>query len=67
MKDRIRCLRAKNGWTALLLSRLLGVTERTIQRWERGDTQPNPLHLEKLEKLLKIERWKTVRRTQDEG
>jgi transcriptional regulator with XRE-family HTH domain len=36
LKSRIAILRQQKGWTQLMLSREAGVTENTVQNWEKG-------------------------------
>ncbi len=50
-KPRIAFLREKAGLTQLELSRLVGVTESTIQNWESGRTGTN--HIERIVKFCK--------------
>lgn len=38
--DRVRKAREHRGWTQRDLSSRLGVSLRTISRWERGDNRP---------------------------
>jgi len=53
MENRIRTLRAKNGWSRNRLAGLLSTTERTIYRWEVGQNYPTPVHQKALERLFK--------------
>jgi transcriptional regulator with XRE-family HTH domain len=50
-KPRIAFLREKAGLTQLELSRLVGVTESTIQNWESGRTGTD--HIERIVKFCK--------------
>ncbi|KAB8330419.1 helix-turn-helix transcriptional regulator [Scytonema tolypothrichoides VB-61278] len=50
-KPRIACLREKAGLTQLELSRLVGVTESTIQNWESGRTGTE--HIERIIRFCK--------------
>ncbi|MBD2773146.1 helix-turn-helix domain-containing protein [Iningainema tapete] len=50
-KPRIAILREKAGLTQLELSRLVGVTESTIQNWESGRTGTD--HIERIIKFCK--------------
>jgi transcriptional regulator with XRE-family HTH domain len=43
--DRIRKAREHRGWTQRELSTHLGVSLRTISRWERGDNLPGTTRL----------------------
>ena len=46
----IKDQRTKHGLTQKQLAELMGVTTRTVERWESGDRVPSPQMLE----LLKI-------------
>ncbi|MDY6900739.1 MAG: helix-turn-helix transcriptional regulator [Cyanobacteriota bacterium] len=50
-KPRIAILREKAGLTQLELSRLVGVTESTIQNWESGRTGTD--HIQRIIKFCK--------------
>lgn len=50
-KPRIALLREKAGLTQLELSRLVGVTESTVQNWESGRTGMN--HIERVARFCK--------------
>ena len=50
----VRALRQGLGLTQEELARLLHVSVRTISRWERGQSFPHPLALEK------IHRWQRI-------
>ncbi len=50
-KPRIAILRERAGLTQLELSRLVGVTESTIQNWESGRTGAD--HIERIVKFCK--------------
>lgn len=50
-KPRIALLREKAGLTQLELSRIVGVTESTIQNWESGRTGTD--HIERIIKFCK--------------
>ena len=50
-KPRIAFLREKAGLTQLELSRLVGVTESTVQNWESGRTGIN--HIERVARFCK--------------
>lgn len=47
--------RHKNKMTQKWLAFELGVSVRTISRWENNETTPDPLQIEKLSKLLTYE------------
>lgn len=49
----IRDLRLLAGLTQEQFAASLGVTYSTINRWENGRSQPSPLAMEKLERMLK--------------
>ena len=50
-KPRIAFLREKAGLTQLELSRLVGVTESTVQNWESGRTGTN--HIERVARFCR--------------
>jgi len=49
----IKEFRQQFGLTQEKLAQKLGVSFTTINRWERGKSEPSPLALEKLENLIK--------------
>ena len=42
LADRVRRYRSRKGWSQARLGQQIGVSERTIGRWERGQTPPAP-------------------------
>lgn len=48
----IRELRQEIGVTQEKFASLLGVTCLTVNRWENGKTQPSPLAIKQIEKIL---------------
>jgi len=48
---KIRALRDQNQLTQEKMARLLGVSVRTVVRWERGVSTPSPLALANINKL----------------
>lgn len=48
----VKGLRMKLGVTARALSITLGVSVRTIMRWEAGASTPHPIFIRKLEELV---------------
>ena len=44
--------RQELGMTQAQLGQALGVSERTIQNWEWGNTTPKPHHVKAIERLL---------------
>ena len=52
LANKIRQCRDIKGWTQEQLSRNLGVSLNTVQRWESGKTRPSPLAIEKLQEIL---------------
>lgn len=44
--------RQKLGMTQSQLGKAIGVSERTIQNWEWGNTSPRPHHVKAIERLL---------------
>ncbi len=53
LKEKIRALREKRGWSQEDLAREIGVSLSTIQRWETRDYKPSRLAHRELSKLLK--------------
>lgn len=49
----IKELRTQHGLTQKQLAELIGVTVRTVERWEAGDRAPSPQVLELLQIKLK--------------
>ena len=49
----IKDLRTKHGLTQRAFGDVIGVTERTVQRWESGDAKPSVQILELLQIKLK--------------
>lgn len=49
--QRLREAREKKKLSAPVAGQEIGVTARTIQRWERGDTEPT---IDQLTKLLRL-------------
>ncbi len=47
--------RLRRGWTRENLAQEIGVTKKTILRWENGNTLPLPLFRTRLEELLQID------------
>jgi len=48
----LRDERIQQGWSQKKLAQALGVTTRTVIRWEKGDVVPHPSHREQLRILL---------------
>ena len=53
LSEDLKYLRKTKGWTQEELSRRLGVTLNTVQRWEMGKTKPSPLAKEKIDAVFK--------------
>ncbi|OGO23515.1 MAG: hypothetical protein A2144_00110 [Chloroflexi bacterium RBG_16_50_9] len=53
LKERVKQLRHKNGWTQEELARIIGVSLSTIQRWEKRGGRPTLLLRRELTKLFK--------------
>lgn len=51
----IRELRQEIGLTQEKLASVLGVSCLTVNRWENGRTQPSPLAIKQIEKVLLVE------------
>src|SRR5437588_3127459 len=55
MKNRnytLKTERKRRGWTQARLAKVLGVTTRTVIRWEQGLALPHPTHRVQLETLF---------------
>jgi len=50
----IRALRERLGMTQEQLARAVGVSFKTVNRWERGKSKPSPLAFSKLSELDKV-------------
>ena len=53
LKDKVKGLREKMGWTQEDLARQMYVSLSTIQRWEAKDAKPSRLALRELRKLFR--------------
>ena len=51
---RIKLYREKNGYSQEDLARILGVTRRTVSRWEQNSSKPNEAELKRLATLLGV-------------
>ena len=47
--------RVAHGWSRAQLAELLGVSTRTVVRWESGQTLPYPIYREQLCRLLGLD------------
>ena len=56
--NKLRELRTKKGLTQLDLSKIIGVSEKTVSAWERGNRNPKPKELQKLEDYFKTPKEK---------
>jgi len=59
VKTRIRMLRKLLGENQQTFAQRLGVSFVTVNRWERGKTQPSRLALEKIEQVEKTHEART--------
>src|SRR5260370_6253756 len=50
--DLLRAERKRCGWSQAQLAEALGITPKTVTRWELGITMPFPYHREKLSALF---------------
>lgn len=50
--EKIRRLRSRRNWSQEQLARELGVSVRTVTRWEAGETEPSHLARRVIELLL---------------
>lgn len=53
LNSRLRDHRHQQNWTQVMMAEELGVTEITVRRWERGQTNPSPYYTKKLCDLFK--------------
>jgi len=53
LKEKVRALRERRGWSQEDLAREIGVSLSTIQRWETKDCKPSRLAHRALSRLLK--------------
>lgn len=53
LREKVKELRKKNGWTQEDLARKMGVTLSTVQRWEKQGGRPNRLPRREIIKLLR--------------
>ena len=53
MRDKVKELRKKKGWTQEDLAREIGVSLSTVQRWESKRTKPIRLAQKELKKLFR--------------
>lgn len=51
VSSRVQRLRKRLGWTQQKLADRLGVTQATVNRWERGHKEPKPFTLQRFEEL----------------
>ena len=51
---RIKLYREKNGYSQEDLARILGVTRRTVSRWEQNSSKPNEAELKRLATLMGV-------------
>ena len=55
--EKVRAERKRLGLSAARVARILGVSKRTIWRWEAGHTRVHPVYLERLERMQMGEVW----------
>ena len=53
LKENVKELRKKSGWTQEELAQQIGVTLSTVQRWEKKGGQPTRLPRRELIRLLR--------------
>ena len=53
LKEKVKELRQKKGWTQEELAQQIGVTLSTIQRWEKKGGQPSRLPRREIIRLLR--------------
>jgi len=52
LKEKVKALRRKTGWTQENLAREIGVSLSTVQRWEKKGGKPTLLARRELERLF---------------
>ena len=52
LREKIKALRAKNGWTQEDLAQEMGVSLSTIQRWEKQRARPTRLARREIKKFF---------------
>lgn len=52
MMTKLRELRLKNKWTLLKVAKMLGVSQFSIIRWEKGTTKPDADEIKKLAEIF---------------
>lgn len=57
----IKEMRLRLGWSQAKLADEMMVTERTVQTWEADDNTPPPTRMQRLERLDKLSRKRSVR------
>lgn len=55
--EKVKAERKRLGLSAARVARILGVSKRTIWRWEAGETRVHPVYLERLERMQMGEVW----------
>ena len=50
--DLLRAERRLRGWSQAKLAEVLGISTRTVRRWERGRAIPYPYHQQQLSALF---------------
>ncbi len=55
VRKRIRRAREARGWSRATLARSLGIHPRTVENWELGVFNPNPIYRQLVEKLLDVD------------
>ena len=67
LKERVKALRQKMGWSQEDLAREIGVSLSTVQRWETKGGKPIRLARTKLERLLQKSRTEIIRNADKES
>ena len=52
---KIRRAREGKGWSRATLARTIGIHPKTIENWERGDFNPNPIYRRLIAKVLDLD------------
>ena len=62
--DAIKKLRVENGVSQKELGNMLGISDRAVSKWERGESQPSAKNMIALSKIFNVPIERFLRRTQ---
>lgn len=52
---KIRRAREAKGWSRATLARTIGIHPKTVENWERGNFNPNPIYRQLIAKVLDLD------------